>query len=270
MTRRGRRIRRTLFSLLALYVAGGIALYLLQDKLLFHPEPLAPDHRFRIRQPFREWNIERGGRNLNVLQFTTARPFRGIVLYFHGNMRNAERYAPVMPVFTDLGYEVWMPDYPGFGKSTGQRTEEAMYADAHYLYEQAVQHYGPENIVIYGRSIGTGVAAWLAARAPSRRLLLETPYYSIDALARSYFPFYPTLPGTRYAFPIYRYLKTVKAPVTLFHGTRDEVVPYRQARRLHRENPGTELITVPGGMHNNLFRYGQVTDHIRRLLGPEN
>ena len=148
-----------------------------------------------------------------------------------------------------------MMDYPGFGKSTGDRNEQAIYQDAMLLYRMAIALQPSENIIIYGKSIGTGVASQLASVRDCRHLVLETPYYNIDALAKHYFPIYPVNPMSKYSFPVNEYLPFVKAPVTIFHGTRDEVIPYKQAKRLKKENPNIRLITIDKGKHNNLSQY---------------
>ena len=261
-----RRIKRTLIGLVTFYITSGAVLYLIQDLLFFHPKKLPATHRFQFNQPFTEVNIPIDNRNLNVVQFHAATPHRkGIVLYFHGNMRNIERYANQAPIFTNNGYDVWMIDYPGFGKSTGKRNEEVMYNDAQLLYGMALKETPADNLVIYGRSIGTGVASYLAAHQPCQQLILETPYYSIEAITKHYAPIFPVKSLMNYRFPNYDYLTKVKAPITILHGTRDEIIPYRQAQRL-ASIKGVELVTIPKGKHNNLSSYPLFQQTINRLL----
>jgi pimeloyl-ACP methyl ester carboxylesterase len=261
-----KRITRVLVVLAGVYIAGGILLYFIQDLLLFHPKPLPQNHRFGFSQPFDEINLPIEGRNLNIVRFRAEGTARGAVLYFHGNMRNIERYAYVAPLFTKLGYDLWMMDYPGFGKSTGKRSEQTLYDDARRVYELAGKEFTPQNIVIYGRSIGTGIASELASEKSCRMLILETPYYSIDALAKSYFPIYPVTPLTNYAFPIHQYLKKATAPTYIIHGTEDEVIPYSQSKRLKKENPALHLITIPDGRHNDLSEHALFQATLTRLF----
>lgn len=248
-----RRLKRIGWALAGLYVAGGIALYFFQDRLLFHPLPLARDHAFQFDDPFEEVNLPVGKDNLSLLKFPTAEEKRGIVLYFHGNMDNVERYRDAPFLFTRSGYEVWMMDYPGFGKTTGARTENRILSDALRLYELASREVHPDSIVLYGRSLGTGVAAALAAGHPCHQLILESPYWSIRALARHYFPPYGIIPLNRYSFPTCDYLRSVTCPVTILHGTDDEVVPFSQGRRLSRIGKQTGFIPIAGGHHNDLY-----------------
>ncbi len=110
------------------------------------------------------------------------------------------------------------------------------------------------------------MASFLASQRQCKQLILETPYYSIDALAKHYFPFYPVMPMTRYSFPIYKYLKDVKTNTTIFHGTADEVIPYKQAKQLTAENKNVQLITISGGKHNNLSRFPLFQQKLDSLL----
>jgi len=244
----------------------GIALYFLQNLLVFHPQKLPADYQYKFDIPFRQLDIPvNNKKNLSIVQFTVADSIRkGIVLYFHGNRQNINRYAKYAPAFTRHGYEVWMIDYPGFGKSTGKRTEKILYEDALLMYKMAQAKEPLENIIIYGKSLGTGIAAQLASVRGCKRLILETPYYSMSALARHYFFMYPTI--TRFDLPTYSYFKFIEAPISLFHGTSDKVIPYQQAKWLVAEKQGTELITIEKGGHNNLTEFPLFRQKLDSLL----
>src|SRR5262249_18066376 len=138
--------------------------------------------------------------------------------------------------------------------------------DALLLYKMAIARVPVEQIIIYGRSLGTGIAAQLASVRDCKQLILETPYYSMDALAKKYFFMYPVMPMTKYALPTYQYFEYIKAPITMFHGTRDRVIPYRHATRLQKTRPGTELITIQKGRHNNLAEFPLFREKLDSLL----
>lgn len=207
---------KLLVVLALIYIIGGMILYFIQDILLFHPQPLSKDHKFSFTQSFEEVNVTVGERNLNIIQFKPDSIAKGVVLYFHGNMKNIERYASITALFTGEGYELWMMDYPGFGKSTGKRTEANIYKDAHTLYQLALKKFSPDEIIIYGRSIGTGPASQLASKKQCKKLVLETPYYNIQSLAKKYFPIYPVQLLSKYSFPIAEYLKEKNHRLILF------------------------------------------------------
>ena len=251
------------------YCSVGIALYHLQEKFMFHPVPLPKDYDFKFKVPFKEVNIAINERDtLNLIQFLPEEVVsKGVVLYFHGNRENVNRYAKYAANFTRHGYEVWMPDYPGFGKTTGKLTEENMNMEAKEVYKLAHSKFSADSIIVYGKSLGTGVAAYVAAKMDCSRLILETPYYSIPDLFSSYAPVYPTTRMSHFKFPIGEYLKEVKEPITIFHGTSDGIIPYRCASKLKEVlKPGDEFITIENGEHNNINDFAVFHEKLDSVL----
>ena len=242
--------------IIIIYCGIGIGVYYLQEKLLFHPKKLDSHYHYNFAQPFEEINIPVNKTDtVNLIKFFPKDSTRrGLVLYFHGNMKNVERYAVYAANFTRNGYETWIEDYPGFGKSTGERTEKKLYDQALQIYKMAVSLYASDSIVIYGKSLGTGIAAYVASVTNCKKLILETPYYSIPDIFACYGGFvYPLNVMMAYKIPTWQFLQEVKAPVTIFHGTTDWVIPYSSAKKLKQYlKAGDEFITIPGGGHNNL------------------
>lgn len=250
------------------YIMIGTALYFLQEKFIFHPKKLPADYQYQFDIPFKEINIPiTDKKNLSIVQFTVPDSIsKGIVLYFHGNRANISRYAKYATDFTSKGYEVWMIDYPGYGKSTGKRTEQVLYDDALTFYKMALSKVSAEHIIIYGKSLGTGIAAQLASIRDCKKLILETPYYSMDALAKHYFFMYPVMPMSKYSLPTFEHFKYIKAPISIFHGTKDAVIPFKQAKWLAQKKPGTELIVIERGKHNNLSEFPLYKQRLDSLL----
>ena len=241
--------------ILFFYVVIGIAFYFLQLKILLHPIPYDQDYAYNFNKPFKEINIPiNHHENFNIVQFFPKDSVRkGVVLYFHGNRINITHYAAFADNFTRFGYEVWMPDYPGFGKTTGELTEKKLYDEALLAYKLANLKFKTDSIIIYGKSFGTGIASQLASVKDCRRLILETPYYSIPALFGYYAPIYPTSYMSKFKLYINEYLQEVTAPVTIFHGTDDEIIPYSVTEKLKDVlKPADEFITIQKGKHNNL------------------
>lgn len=251
------------------YVLGGAALYFLQDAILFHPVTLKRDHDYNFPEPHKDISIAIDKKDtLNLIDFSsTDTVTRGVVLYFHGNKRNISWYAKYIPYFTRHGYEVLMIDYPGFGKSTGKLTEQKLYDWALNVYKIAIKRFGADSIIIYGKSMGTGIASQLASIRDCKRLILETPYYDFPSVVSHYFPIYPVRWMLHYDLPTYAYLKNVSAPITIFQGTKDRLVTYSNAKRLKPLlKQKDEFITVKGGGHNNLYKYKEVTGKLDSLL----
>lgn len=242
---------------LAAYVIIGLAFYFLQDMVLFHPVSLKPTHRYNFKEPHRDINMRLDSvSNLNVIEFTTADTARGVILYFHGNKKNIAWYAKYASNFTKHGYEVWMIDYPGYGKSTGRFTEKDLYVYALALYQMADLRFNSDSIIIYGKSMGTGIAAELASTQKCRQLILETPYYSFTSLGKHYLPFYPVSYMLHFKMPTFEYIPKVKVPVTIFHGTADWIIPYSNAVKLKPLlKSADEFVTIENGSHNDLNNF---------------
>jgi len=227
----------------------------LQRKALFQPTRLANDYVFAFDHPFEEIFLDTpDGARLNLLHFhTTHKPARGVVLYFHGNRDNLQRWGNMHRDFTARGYDFVALDYRGYGKSTGEPGEHTYYEDARLAYDWLLANHPAGNIVLYGRSLGTAMACFLAAHVRARKLVLETPFDSIRGLVaahlrRSDIPFRPA-----FFFPNDRHLRQVEMPALLFHGTADRVVPYESAARLMTcLKTDDQFVTIPGGAHNNL------------------
>jgi uncharacterized protein len=251
-----------------IYCLVGIGAYHLQEKFLFHPTELSANTIFKFPHPFKEVNISVNSTSkYNIVQFTTQQPVKGVILYFHGNKDNISHYAPVADNMTKRGYEVWMIDYPGYGKSTGELTEQVLYDQALQLYKMARARFSPDSIVIYGRSLGTGVASQLASVRDCKRLILETPYYNIPSVASTYLWMYPVDRMIKYKLPTNEYLTKVTAPVTIFHGTNDGVIPYDNAVKLKEVlKSGDEFVTVNGGTHNDLNNHKEMVNELNRIL----
>lgn len=230
----------------------------LQKKAIFQPTVLPAGYVFAFDAPFEEFFLDTpDGARLNLLRFPAARPHRrGVVLYFHGNRDNLVRWGAMHRDFTGRGYDFVVPDYRGYGKSTGEPNEHTYYEDARLVYDWIHLNYPASPIVLYGRSLGSGMACYLAAHVPAKAVILETPFDNYSGLVASYLrqaepPFRPA-----FSFPNDRHLRQSGLPALLFHGTADRVVPYACAVRLKASlKPGDEFVTIPGGTHGNLREF---------------
>lgn len=263
-----KKIKRWIKIAALIYIAVGISLYFLQEKIIFHPTRLPSTHSFQFDQAFRELSIPVNSEKiLSIVQFTVPDSVcRGAVLYFHGNRRNIERYATHASHFTRNNYEVWMIDYPGFGKSTGDRSEQVMYDDALRFYKLARSRFSADSIVLYGKSLGSGIASQLASVRDCKRLILETPYYSMDALMAHFAFLFPVKLMSKFHFPTNQYLENVDAPVHLIHGTRDGIIPFGQSKKLKKHFPAAQLIAIDRGKHNDLHTFREFHTKLDSLL----
>jgi pimeloyl-ACP methyl ester carboxylesterase len=247
-----------------------------QESLIFFPEVLPQDYRFAFSTPFGEVRLPAGEAELNALHFRAPSPSRGVVLYFHGNAGSLRTWGEIAPEFTGRGFDLLIPDYRGFGKSTGRLDgEESLLEDALRMYDHLRKQYPEQSIVLYGRSIGTGPATWVASRRQPRALILESPYTSLVDLGAWHYPLLPRpliRAYLRYPLPTEQWIRSVSCPVFLFHGTADDIIPFYMAERLNALLKGPHrLIAVPGGSHNDLDGhplYRQELDRILKGSGP--
>ena len=259
-----------LLILLILYVVGCGFLYFKQESLLFYPQKLPADYQFRFPGEYREHPIVAAdGTRLSGLLFSIKAP-KGLVFFLHGNGGSLAGWGSVADTYTHLGYDVFLLDYRGYGKSQGTISSQVqLLSDVEVAYDQLKKDYPEQTIVIAGYSVGTGPAAWLAARHRPRLLLLHAPYYSLGDMAAHTIKLWPVLPSwlLRYPMATNEFVQRVSAPVMLFHGDHDEVIPYSSSVRLKALlQPDDQLITIKGGRHNSLLDTPQYQRAIQELL----
>ncbi len=224
-----------------------------QENLIFFPDKLPQEHVFRFGQPFEEVYIPtQDGMKLHGLLFTVPQP-KGLVFYLHGNAGSVDSWGNAAPAYTDLGYDTFVLDYRGYGKSEGSiNSEKQFYEDAQTAYDHLKNRYSEERIVVAGYSIGTGAAAMLAATNMPMLLLLQAPYYSLGDLAQR---LYPIIPGflLKYKFDTFRFLEQTQAPIALFHGEQDEIIYPGSSEKLRAHlKPTDQVILLKGQGHNGM------------------
>jgi len=246
----------------------GSALYLLQEKMLFRPTVLPQDHEYVFRHEFEELFLNTDDQAvINAIHFKVERPI-GVILYFHGNAGDLQRWGEITEFFVDMEYDVVVMDYRTYGKSKGQLSEKALYNDGQMFYNYVLQQYNENDILLYGRSLGSGIASKLAAANQPKQLIMESPYYSIADVAKSRFPMFPVTKMLSYELPNYKHIENVQCPITVIHGTDDYVVPYESGKKLVSESSKNNLtlITVDGGGHNDLIEFDTYKTAIIDLL----
>jgi pimeloyl-ACP methyl ester carboxylesterase len=254
---------RTLALVVIFYVLICVLLYFFQERLIFFPEKLSKDHRFRFPQPFSEVNIETGqGAMIHGLLFT-ASASKGLVFYLHGNAGSLDSWGAVAETYTRLGYDVFIPDYPGYGKSEGSiRSQRQLFEVIQEVYDEMKKRYSEDSIVVVGYSVGSGPASWLASVNHPKLLILQAPFYNMADLVRQVYPIVPSF-LLKYTFRTNEYLKNCRMPVVLFHGDRDEVIYYGSSLKLQKELKSSDtLITLHGQGHNGMT---DNPDYIRAL-----
>lgn len=263
-----KQLKITLFSIGILAVIGLSSLYFMQKKLIFLPTKLAQDYEYTFEEPFEELFLTApDGAKLNAIHFTTENP-KGIVLYFHGNAGDLSRWGEVTSYFTQFNYDVLVMDYRTYGKSTGKLSEKALFADAQLFYDHIKEDFPESEIILYGRSLGTSIASYIASENTPKMLLLEAPFYNMEDVAKSRFPILPVKKLLKYKFSTNLCIKKVGCPIVIFHGTNDDVVPISSGEKLSELilPEQLEFIKIPNGNHNNLKDFRSYSETIERIL----
>lgn len=254
-------------SLIILYASLCLIFYFFQHFFFFRPEILNSGFKYQYPFPFEELNFDTpdGGR-INAIYFTVPNS-RGVIYYLKGNSRSIKGWGKFAKDFVSNGYDFLMMDYRGFGKSRGERTQEKLFEDAQQLYEWLKERYPENKIVLFGRSLGSGIAARIASWNKPRLLILDSPYYSFYYNIRRYLFFMPLRWLIRYDLRTDQYLKDFTAPVHIIHGTKDYLIPYKQSEMLKSRFPKTiTLHPVHGAHHNNLPDYPEFFELLYDIL----
>lgn len=262
-----RRLKQIITILIALYLMIRASLYFFQEKLIFLPTKLSQDYEYQFNYPFEELFLETDENvSINALHFKAKNP-KGVILYFHGNAGDLSRWGKITEYLVALHYDVLIMDYRTYGKSTGKLSENALYDDAQYCYDYLLKQYKESKITLYGRSLGTGIASYLGSKNNPKQLILETPYYSIEDVAKYRFPIFPVKHLLKYKFPTYQYLPKVNCKISIFHGTEDLIVPYNSGKKLSKLNiENLNFITVEDGSHNDLINFEIYNTAIKTIL----
>lgn len=181
-------------------------------------------------------------------------------LWFHGNAGNiSHRLENIKLLHDKVKINIFIFDYRGYGRSEGRVSEEGTYRDgeAALKYLRSREEIDSKRIVFFGRSLGAAVATELATREECLALILETPFASIREMARVAFPLLPIGPLLRTRYDTVEKIKSVKAPLLVLHGDRDEIVPFEQGKKIFdAASQPKEFYTIRGAHHNDTYIVG--------------
>ncbi len=224
--------------------------------MIFPASKLPKDYKFAFNQDFKELNIPSFDKtNLNGLLFKTAKS-KGLIFYLHGNGDSANSWGHIADFYTSLGYDIFILDYRGYGKSHGEIESQTQFLnDVSYAYNELASQYDKNKIIIIGYSIGTGPATYLASKANPKMLILQAPYYNFLEFSSTRAPFIPNF-LKKFTFETNKYIVKVKAPIFLFHGNEDRLIPFQNSVRLQKLLKTTDSLFIlqdqgHGGINDN-------------------
>jgi hypothetical protein len=246
-------------------VAACAVLWFRQDELLFAAVPLPPEAVLATGEGVHESHVDVPGASLSMMQLRLPDP-DGVVFFLHGNGGNLQEWFVNTDFYRQANYDLVMMDYRGYGKSTGRISSEArLLADVEAVWQSVAARYAGRRIVIYGRSLGTALAAQLAAKLQPDLTVLVSPFVSIKAIAREQYPWAPAF-ILRYPLRTDLALPRIRMPVLLLHGDQDRFIPLTNSRRLQSLAPGSRLVVVPGAGHNDIHQFESYRQTLRQAL----
>jgi fermentation-respiration switch protein FrsA (DUF1100 family) len=200
--------------------------------------------------------VARDGVLVRVLELRATNPEAVVVVHFHNNREMAEDTADFARELATRGLGVLLVEYRGYGPTTAASpSEQGLYADAEAALDLlAARGVGRERIVLWGTSLGTGVAAEMARRGRGGRLVLVAPYTSIPDLVTNIAPFLPAGFLVADHFDNLQKAPSIQVPTVVVHGDADEIVPFRMGERIAVAIPGARLLRVAGGHHGDLLQ----------------
>ncbi|HBK72481.1 MAG TPA: alpha/beta hydrolase [Flavobacteriaceae bacterium] len=261
-------LKKISYICIAFYVFIVLGLYFFQEKIIFRPKKLAKNFSFTFATKFEEVHLKTNDNSLiNALYFKVNGP-KGVLLYFHGNKGNLERWGKIVAPYTSYGYDVFVIDYRGYGKNTDARTESKMYQDAQLAYDYVKQFFKEENISIYGRSLGCTFAAKVAKENKPKQLILEAPFYSLIDLAQHKLPFLPHRWLLKFKFETNNFIGKINCPIAIFHGDSDKMIPIESSQKLVETagEKNIDFIILKNGTHHNISSFKIYKDTMSELL----
>lgn len=243
------------------YGAVAALLFLFQDRLAYYPEmgrelELDPGDYGLDHTPLTLTTTD--GESLDAW-FFPAPQSDAVALIFHGNAGNMTQRLDTIAMFHRLGYGVLIFDYRGYGRSSGRPSEDGLYRDAVAAWEHLTRERGiaPARIVLFGESLGGGVAAWLAAKLDQSEqpgaLVLASSFTSAPELAADLYPWLPTRGLVRLRYDTRAALATIRCPVLIAHSSDDDIIPFHHGQALYEAAGEPKVFLELAGGHNEGF-----------------
>lgn len=254
----------TLQIVVVAYLGVLVLLYFKQSSLVFLPRV---EREFRanpadIGLPFTPLNLATvDGETLDgwIVPSGTEHRARGLVIFFHGNAGNIGHRLDYLRMFHDLGFATLMLDYRGYGRSSGAPSEQGTYRDADAVWQHATQVLGfsAERIVLFGESLGGGVAAHLAEEHRPGALVLASTFTSVPDMGADLYPLLPIRLLARIRYDTLSRLPRIACPVMVIHSRNDDIIPFAHGRKLlEAAHAPKRFLEIEGG-HNEGFVFGR-------------
>lgn len=239
----------------SVYIGLLVIVFVAQPYFIYFPEKTFLETPDQTGLSYEEISFETADHVKLYGWFIPAEKPRGVVLFFHGNAGNISHRMESIHIFHRLGFSTFIFDYRGYGKSGGKPTEKGTYLDAEeaWRYLTDKRHVPPEEIIIFGRSIGGTIASWLAQNQTPKALIIESTFTSVPDIAAEIYPFLPVKLLARFDYNAGEYIKRVNCPVLVIHSANDDIIPFRHGRQLFEAAREPKKFLEITGTHNEGF-----------------
>jgi fermentation-respiration switch protein FrsA (DUF1100 family) len=240
---------------LGIYVGIAALLFFFQSNFIYFPSRLHVSVPDDAGLPYEEVTFEAADLTKLSGWFISAPKSEGVVLFCHGNGGNISHRLESLRIFYTIGLSTFIFDYRGYGDSQGKTTEQGTYQDAEaaWLYLTKERQFHPSDIILFGRSLGGAVAAWLSAKQKPRALIVESTFTSVPDLAAELYPYFPARLLSRFNYNTIDYLQQVKCAVLVVHSPDDDIVPYSHGVKLFESAKEPKEFLEITGSHNDGF-----------------
>ncbi len=241
--------------IIGVYIIFAGFLFIFQSNYIYFPERVISADPASIGLSFESVSLETTDRVKLSGWFIPSEGARGVVLFCHGNAGNIAHRLESIQIFHRLGLDVFIFDYRGFGQSEGKPSESGTYKDAEAAWRYLVEErqVNPNEIIVFGRSLGGVVAAWLAQSQTPGALILESTFTSLPDIARKLYPYLPVRLLLRFEYNTAEYLSRVNCPVLIIHSRDDEIMPSSHGQRLFEKAKEPKKFLEITGTHNEGF-----------------
>lgn len=246
-------LQTILLIILAVVLVASLLVYLFQHRLIYFPNSHRPQTSVANAEGLQEIELHTKDKLRLLSWYKPAKGTRATVLYLHGNAGNIEQRLPIARALLTQGYGVLMLEYRGFGGNPGSPSEAGLYQDAQAAFDFLQQAQVPSHkVVLYGESLGSGVAVEMATQQRVCAVILQSPYTSLPEVARWHYPWIWIKPSDRYNS--IDKITAIQAPLLITHGKKDRVVPYMQGLRLYQHaNAPKKILSYSNLDHHNLW-----------------
>lgn len=251
---------------LAVYVGLCIVLFFRQTSMVYYPVKKIAFTPADVNLAYEDVFFMTADGERIAAWYVPAANARGTILMCHGNGGNIGDRIYAIELFHNLGLNVFIFDYRGYGRSSGKPSEQGTYQDAlgAWNYLTDVRHAPTESIIVQGRSLGGAVAAWLADQWTPAGLILESTFTSIPDIGAKLYPYLPVRLLSRYHYDTLGRIGRIQCPVLIAHSRDDEMIPFRHGQKLFETAPEPRTFFEQSGSHND--GEGFASDAYRRKL----